>query len=134
MKRMILAVALVSCASVTAASAQTERQAKALEQYVRTGKRETCIPINAIRSTKILDSTSILFQMHGGAVYLNELPQPCGVLNPYRTIAYATSIEKVCNTDLITVLDAGSSVPKLGTCGLGQFEVLAEKPAGKTAN
>jgi Family of unknown function (DUF6491) len=127
-------VAVVLACLTLGAMGEVDRsyKEKALEGYTRTGTREACVPLSNIKSTKILDDSSILFYMNNGTAYLNELPDRCGPLNRYRSITYTTSLSKLCNTDVIDVIDAGSPVPKLGTCGLGQFELLAEsKRAGQ---
>ena len=127
MRRMILATALVLLSVGAMAQTEPSYKDKVLEGYIRTGTRETCIPINSIKSTKILDYSNILFYTNGGPVYLNELPKQCGPLNRCRSITYSTSLSKLCNTDTVDIMDFGSSVPKLGTCGLRQFELLTEK-------
>jgi hypothetical protein len=128
MKWILLTALLVSSALATVAQAQTSRKDKFLEKYRRTGKFENCIPLGgAIQGTKVLDASSLLFDMAGGDVYLNEIPL-CPYLEPsYRSFTYDTSLSKLCNTDIITVIDPSSSVPTIGSCGLGRFELLKEK-------
>lgn len=125
-------VAVVLACLTLGAMGEVERsyKEKALEGYTRTGTLQPCVPLGNIKSTKVLDDSSILFYMNGGTAYLNELPDRCGPLGRYKSITYSTSLSKLCNTDVIDVIDAGSSVPKLGTCGLGQFETLAESKRG----
>ncbi|MFN8624733.1 MAG: hypothetical protein U0587_01930 [Candidatus Binatia bacterium] len=128
MKRILLMALPISVALGAVTQAQVSYKARALEKYQRTGKRENCIPLGAIRETRVLGDSSVLFLMAGGVVYLNEMPQPCPILEPpTRSFTYDTSLSKLCNTDIVTVTDPGSSVPRLGTCGLGQFELLEEK-------
>lgn len=126
MKRMILAMMLALLPLAALAQGPSTQKAKALEKYTRTGKREACIPRLRIESTQIVDASTILFFV-GGSVYLNELPRECAFLNPLRAIKYTTSLNQLCNTDIITVIDTGSSVFELGSCGLGQFEKLEQK-------
>ncbi|MBP1684287.1 MAG: hypothetical protein H6Q33_430 [Deltaproteobacteria bacterium] len=135
MNRILLTALLMSATLATLTQAQTSYKDRVLEKYQRTGKLENCLPLGAIRETKVLGNSSVLFHMAGGDVYLNETPQPCPMLDPpqTRSFIYDTSLSKLCNTDVITVTDPGSSVPRLGSCGLGQFELLAEKaPPTKT--
>jgi len=134
MKRVLLMALLLSCALATVAQAQTSRKDKFLQKYQRTGKFENCIPLGgAIRETKVLDASTLLFYMAGGDVYLNEIPL-CPYLEPsYRSFTYDTSLSKLCSTDIITVIDPTSSVPTVGSCGLGRFELLKEKTPPKKA-
>ena len=119
----ILAIVLAALTLGATSEAEAYKQ-KELARYTRTGKLETCIPLGSIESTKILDDKNILFLTDGGGAYLNELPDRCGPMDRYKAITYDTSLFKLCNTDVVNVMDFNSSVPKLGTCGLGQFEKL----------
>jgi len=125
-------VAIVLACLTLGATTEGEKsyKEKTLEGYVRTGTLEACIPLSSIKSTKVLDDSTILFYSNGGGAYLNELPDRCGPLDRNKSITYSTSLSKLCNTDIINVMDFSSSVPKLGTCGLGQFEILSESKRG----
>ncbi len=135
MNRILLTALLMCAALATFTQAQASYKARILEKYQRTGQLEKCIPLGAIRETKVLGESSVLFHMAGGGVYLNETPQPCPVLDPpqVRSFIYDTSLSKLCNTDIITVFEPGASVATVGTCGLGQFELLEEKTPPKKA-
>jgi hypothetical protein len=61
--------------------------------------------------------------MRGDDVYLNELPYQCPQLGFYKSYTYSTSINQLCNTEIITVLDTAAR-QRLGSCGLGKFEKL----------
>src|SRR5574340_747571 len=111
MNRILLTALLIAATYATVAQAQTSYKERVLAKYQRTGKLEKCIPLGAIRETKVLGDSSVLFQMAGGDVYLNETPQPCPTLDPpqTRSFIYDTSLSKLCNTDVITVIEPGSS-------------------------
>jgi len=99
----------------------------ALKDYTPTGTRQYCLSLPQIRNTEIVDASRILFFTVDGTAYLNELPQPCVSLNPHRSFRYKTSLSRLCNTDIITVFQAGPPVLEFGSCGLGQFERLQKK-------
>jgi len=126
MKRMILAMTLVFLPVGALAQYPQGAKEKELAKYERTGKRESCIQRNRIESTQIVDASTILFFV-GGQVYLNELQQKCAFLSPMRGISYTTSINQLCNTDIISVVETGMPVRNLGACNLGQFELLQKK-------
>lgn len=126
MKRIILGIMLALIPLSAMGQAPAGQTEKALENYTRTGKREMCIPLHQIKNTQIIDSSGILFFMTGGSVYLNE-PRDCALLDPHRSIQWRTSINQLCSTDIVTVFGPGSPVPRLGSCGLGQFEILEQK-------
>ena len=126
MERMLPTVLLVLFAAGTTAQAPVDPEGT-LQNYTRTGERESCIPLRQIRNTQILDSTRILVFALDGSVYLNELPQPCVSLNPHRAFKYDTSLSRLCDVDIITVFQPGPPVLEMGSCGLGQFELLKKR-------
>lgn len=121
------------------ALAATGDKDKALAQYERTGKLENCVQLIRIDQTRILDKSTILFEMVGKDAYLNTLPHKCPGLSKHRAIRYETSLSQLCNTDIVTVIDMGLATTReaiegfgpgtFGSCGLGKFELLKKKPA-----
>lgn len=96
-----------------------------------TGKPLDCVPIRQIRSTKVRSDQIIDFEMDGGKVYRNTLPQSCPSLGFEQRFAYRTSISQLCSVDIITVLQAPGISPG-PSCGLGQFQpVTIAKPPKK---
>jgi hypothetical protein len=72
-----------------------------------------------IRQTRVLDDSTILFEMNNGITYRNDLPYPCHGLKSENRFGYKTSMSQLCNTDIITVLSTvGINGP---SCGLGEF-------------
>ncbi|MGL6044705.1 MAG: hypothetical protein ACRC1J_12350 [Sandaracinobacteroides sp.] len=80
-----------------------------------------------IRSTSVIDDQTIDFQMRGGQVLRNTLPNRCPGLGFARAFSYATSINQLCNVDIITVVQQGGGPTRGASCGLGQF--VPVKPA-----
>jgi len=83
-----------------------------------------CVILSDIRQTVVIDDRTILFYMRGGkkAVYRNYLPHECPHLGREGRFSYRTPINRLCNVDLITVLEQFG--PQLGpgfTCRLGDF-------------
>lgn len=79
-----------------------------------------CIDLSRIRELDVIDDQTILFHMNGNRTYKNTLPYRCPMLGFEKSIAYRTSINRLCNVDTITVLNCGT------TCGLGMFEPYVE--------
>ena len=99
-----------------------------------------CVPLSQIASVRVLDNRSIEFKMHGGDVYINILPHTCPGLRPNQPFMYRTSLNVLCDLDLITVLDNGGfGLRPLASCGLGRFQpvvaggpvTIGEDDAGK---
>ena len=126
MRWMIFAVVLALASLGVAARADQDQR---LKGYTLTGTKERCLPIQGIWNTQIIDASRILFFMNGGSVYLSQLPERCVALNRYRGFRYSTSLDELCSTDIITVFDPGPPVLELGSCGLGEFELLKKAPA-----
>ena len=128
MKRLLSAAAvLVMAASSTAYAAKLTTD-ELMKTYDKTDKVESCVSLQRIDQTRILDTQNILFEMRNGDRYLNTLPLKCSGLTPYRAISYKTSINRLCSTDIITVFEPGMPQPNsFGSCGLGKFTLLKKK-------
>ena len=70
------------------------------------GKPESCISIASIRADARAQRQVIDFEMTGGKVYRNTLPNGCPGLGFAERFAYQTSLSQLCSTDIITVLDS----------------------------
>ena len=84
------------------------------------GPPVSCIETTRIRNTKVWDDQTIDFIMNGGARYRNTLPYSCFGLGSEQRFAHQTPVSSWCDSDTITVLPLGSSVPG-PTCSLGKF-------------
>lgn len=82
---------------------------------------ERCVGLAAIRSTKVVDDSTIDFTMRDGRILRNTLPHACPSLGFEEAFTYSTSLSQLCSTDIITVVLQGGG-PRLGaSCGLGPF-------------
>ena len=85
------------------------------------GEPVSCIPLQAIRESRVYDDRTIDFVMSGKRAYRNVLPHACPGLGFERRFAYETSLSQLCSTDIVTVLY--QTGPARGaSCGLGQFQ------------
>ncbi len=117
-----LAILIIGCTTGTAAN---DTPPKELDKYIATGQTENCLGLRSIRQTRVLDDQHILFIMSGGKTYLSKLPRKCSRLGFNESFSYSTSLTKLCNTDIITVIDTGGRFTG-SSCGLGMFEELNE--------
>ncbi len=91
------------------------------------GPPVNCVFVHDIRETRVRDDSTIDFYMSGGKVYRNRLPNSCPELGFEERFGYETSIDELCNVDIIHVLH--SSPPMRGaSCGLGQFQPITGAP------
>jgi hypothetical protein len=94
----------------------------------QTASGERCIGLAAIRSTKVVDDSTIDFNMRDGRILRNTLPYACPSLGFEEAFTYSTSLSQLCSTDIITVVHQGGG-PRLGaSCGLGTFVPYTPPP------
>jgi len=94
------------------------------------GEKESCVSLTRIDRTRVVDERTILFYMRGGDIYLNRLPHRCIGLRRGKTFMYKTSLNQLCNVDIITVLDdIGFGFSRGASCGLGSFQLIGEEAA-----
>ena len=104
-----------------ASKGSVEAEAKA-DDFDRTPK--DCITISNIRDTAVVDDSTILFYMRGGSkvTYRTSLNMACPNLARENRFAYKVPINRLCSSDLITVLEqSGVGLREGFTCRLGLF-------------
>lgn len=91
---------------------------------------EHCLSLNMIDRTDVVDDRNILFYMRDDRVYRNILPHRCPGLKFEETFMYRTSIGRLCDLDMITILDdIGFGLRRGPSCGLGMFHPITEEEA-----
>ncbi|MBC7522677.1 MAG: hypothetical protein H7268_16490 [Sandarakinorhabdus sp.] len=118
-----LAAVLIALASSAAQAAQAP-----LEPAKATGPAINCVQLQNIRETRVRDNQTIDFIMRGGQVFRNTLPHSCPQLGFERAFSYQTSINQLCNVDIITVIVQTAGPRRGASCGLGKFTPI-EPPA-----
>jgi hypothetical protein len=95
-----------------------------------TAELATCVDLNRIDHTHVVDDRNILFYLRGGNIYLNRLAHAAIGLERNRPFMYRTSIGRICANDLITVLeDWGFGFTPGASSALGKFELIDEARA-----
>ncbi len=97
-----------------------------MEKYQATGNTESCVNLRFLKESTIIDNQTIFFESIGKKGYMNRLPHRCSQLMSQERFAYKTSLNQLCSTDIITVLDSFGR--EWGSCGLGKFEEMERKP------
>jgi hypothetical protein len=132
MKKLIMGIAMLAVATTAGAFGPSERRAKALAEYQPVGEAKSCITINQIRSTHVIDNQTIDFKMAGGKVYRNRLSQSCPGLGFEERFSYRTSQSQLCSVDIIRVLQSyGGRLEEGVGCGLGKFQPVEKVPTAK---
>lgn len=120
--------ALLILAATIAAPALAATQPVA-PAWAPAGPAVNCIQTNQIRSTRVIDDSTIDFDMGGGRLFRNHLPNRCPGLNSNRAFSYSPTGNQLCNVHTITVIQQGGGPSRGATCGLGQFTPMQRAPA-----
>jgi hypothetical protein len=125
------AVLVAGCAG-SGGTAGGDTPARAQKTMIPAGDAVTCVTLTQIRNTNVVDDQTIDFVMNDGTVLRNTLPNRCPGLGFQRAFSYSTSLSRLCNVDIITVVNTGGGPVRGASCGLGQFVPVkpAEAPAG----
>jgi hypothetical protein len=115
---------LSACASNDDPGAAADAWAVAAANPV--GPPISCIEKPRIRGTAILDARTIDFSLDDGAVLRNRLPNACPRLVRDGRFVYRTALERVCSTDLITLVQSDGRAGD--SCGLGLFQPIVVPP------
>jgi hypothetical protein len=127
--RQIPILALVLGLAACAPQGGTQR---AQQTMVPAGEPVNCVDTIRIRETRVIDDQTIDFVMTDGSIMRNTLPNRCPGLGFERAFSYQTSISRLCNVNIITVVNQGGGVRRGASCGLGMFQPVkpADAPAG----
>lgn len=94
------------------------------------GEPINCVQLRSIQSTEIIDNSTIDFKMAGGKTYRNSLPYSCSGLKSEDRFLYRTSLNQLCNVDIVRVLhDFGGRLSEGAGCGLGKFQQIEKVAA-----
>ncbi|OYT69033.1 MAG: hypothetical protein CFK52_14160 [Chloracidobacterium sp. CP2_5A] len=117
----------IALAAPALAESRSERRAAQMSAWVEAGDPQDCIQLNRIRETRVLSDQVIDFIMDNGQLFRNTLPAKCPQLGFQESFGYQTSINQLCNVDIITVIIPGIGPNTGASCGLGRFTPM--KPA-----
>ena len=114
-------------AAAAAFAAEESGQASESTESVGT-KSVHCIDLIRIQDSDIIDNSHMLFRMVNGDLYLNTLPHACPGLRKNDPYMLRTSLNRMCDLDIITVLYTnGWGFTPGASCGLGMFEKVTEE-------
>ena len=88
-----------------------------------------CVNLRQIRESIVRSDKVIDFVLLDGSTLRNRLPYACSQLGFERAFTYATSLDKLCSVDIITVIIQGGGPSRGASCGLGQFTPISPEMA-----
>jgi hypothetical protein len=124
MKNALVILGAIGVASSGFAVAYAREKTSAPEVRA-VGEPKNCVSTHQIRSTRIIDGSTIDFKMAGGKTYRNTLPYSCPGLRRDDAFSYRTSTSQLCNVDIIRVVENyGGRLQEGAGCGLGKFQAV----------
>jgi hypothetical protein len=121
MRKSLLLVSTLAALTVGATAGMSAK--KEPDPVRAVGEPVRCVSLSQIRSTKVIDNSTIDFKMAGGKTYRNSLPNSCPGLKYEDRFSYRTSQSQLCNVDIVHVLhDYGGRLQEGVGCGLGKFQ------------
>ena len=126
--KRITALAAMCLTALSAPSIAAEPATAGADMPPEGERSEFCLRLISIDSSKILDSQHMLFIMKNKRLYLNTFPLVCSGLKPGDAYKFRTSMNRLCNQDVITKLTYGGQgfIPGV-SCGLGMFEEVTQE-------
>jgi hypothetical protein len=122
MRKALIVLSAFGIASTGLAVASAREQTPEVRMI---GDPKNCVSTHQIRSTKIIDNSTIDFKMVGGKTYRNSLPNSCPGLRRDDAFSYKTSTSQLCNVDIIRVVENyGGRLQEGAGCGLGKFQEI----------
>ena len=83
-----------------------------------------CLSLSRIMTVDIIDNEHLVFQTGINDYYLNTLPYACNGLRLNDSFIYETSINQICDYDVISIMHNAGVGDKGPSCGLGQFVAI----------
>lgn len=89
---------------------------------------KTCIRLQSIDRTDVIDDYNILFYMRGPDIYHVRLPYRCPGLRMADSFMYSTSLNVLCDLDIIRPLrNFGGGLRPGAGCGMGRFTPITKE-------
>ncbi len=125
MRKSLLFVSTFAALTIGATASMSAKKEPAPVRAV--GDPVNCVSLTRIRSTNVVDNSTIDFKMVGGKTYRNSLPNSCPGLKFEDKFSYKTSLSQLCSVDIVRVLhDFGGRLSEGAGCGLGKFQPVEE--------
>ncbi|MFC3714509.1 hypothetical protein ACFOMD_18225 [Sphingoaurantiacus capsulatus] len=88
-----------------------------------------CVDLARIAEARVVSDRIVDFHLRDGSVLRNSLPNACPGLGAEKAFTYSTSIQRLCTSDIITVIHTAGGPRTGASCGLGGFTAAPPAPA-----
>jgi hypothetical protein len=127
----VSAAALVTAGLVASCAPAPKPAAPAPQVATPAPAARSCVDLARISEARVITDRVIDFHMRDGSILKNNLPNACPGLGVEKAFTYSTSIQRLCSTDIITVIHTGGGPRTGASCGLGSFTPAAPAPAAR---
>ena len=133
-RRILFLVTLIASQSVGGTSSTP--LADLDQRFARTGEFERCLTRFRIDRIRVLDDQHVLFRAGLKRHYLNTLARPCVALSRNDALMIDTRTPRLCDVDVVRVINRLNPQFRGPACLLGRFERLEprEKKIGDRNN
>ncbi len=123
MRFSLASTAALLTLGVIAACAPTAKKAPAPVQkpVASAPASRNCVDLPRIAEARVVSDRIIDFHLRDGSVLRNTLPNACPGLGAEKAFTYSTSIQRLCTSDMITVIHTAGGPRTGASCGLGGF-------------
>jgi len=84
------------------------------------GKPQSCVQMNELGSSRIIDDRTIIFEGRGRTLWRNDVSGGCPGLSPSRALVTKSSTGQMCRGDIFRIIDPGTPI-SYGACAFGEF-------------
>jgi hypothetical protein len=135
----VILIAVDPLAQLMAAEADTDRVESAVETAIPAGEEvdagaegsdaeKKCVLLRSIDRTDVIDDYNILFYMRGPDIYHVHMPYRCPGLRSADSFMYRTSLNVLCDLDVIRPLrNFGGGFTPGAACGMGRFVPITKE-------
>lgn len=98
------------------------------EGYELTGESRSCLSLTRIDTIDTVNESAWLVTTKNRDTYLTRVGRGCrSATRPFTYISYSVPGSQLCRGEIVSVMDQGSNTV-VGSCSIGEFEELAQRP------
>jgi hypothetical protein len=112
---------LIAATLVLAGCAGSDEDVTNRNLWQAEGAPVNCISLNQVRTFRVIDDRTVVFERNRNQAWRNDLPFRCSGLTFGSKFRHNSRTSQLCNLNTITVINAGSA-PNGPACQLGQFQ------------
>jgi len=120
MSAAVIGIAFAGTANAASPRPTPQAQLAKITAGRTAGKPVSCLRLNDIRSSRIINGTAIVYEGQNGTLYVNTPPSGASFLRDGLTLVTDTHSDQLCNVDIVRLVDMPMHM-QAGSIGLGMF-------------